>query len=116
MSKTQAEIKVDILLATKTYEDKLQSIIGEDVFDDWLDEIPTDVQPKHYLSALVWMTHNLQQYRKPTTPQINNALTLTRINLNFNPAMGGKDTRGYFPGETTAKGGGKRKKQQAGKL
>jgi len=89
--------KVDLLLATKAYEDALQRITGEDAFDAWLDAIPMDVDPKHYASALYWMLTNLRKYRKPTNKQIESTFTLTRINLNFNPAMGGKDQgRGYF--------------------
>jgi hypothetical protein len=89
--------KVNLMIATKTLEDSLQRLTGEAAFDAWLDEIPLDVDPKHYASALYWMYTSLAKYRNPTPAQIDNAYTLTRINLIFNPAMGGKDQgRGYF--------------------
>ena len=88
--------RIDYLMAAKTLEDSLQRITGEAAFDAWLDEIPADVEPKPYATALNWMLSNLRQYRKPSEAQIRNVFNIARINLTFNPAFGGTDTGGYF--------------------
>jgi len=88
--------RIDLMIATKTLEDTLQRITGEAAFDTWLDDV-FDTDPRHYATALHWMIDNLRKYRNPTPAQIDNVFTLTRINLKFNPAMGGEDQgRGYF--------------------
>ena len=76
--------KVDILLATKVYEDALIAKISEPVFDEWLDRVPYDVDTVQYAAILKAMLDNIRKYRNPTKKQIDLILDLGFANLKYN--------------------------------
>jgi hypothetical protein len=84
MTKLNQNQKVDVLLATKMYEDKLIERLTEPVFDEWLDRIPLDVDPVRYCAILAAMLNQLRKHRKPELKQINLILDLGFANLKYN--------------------------------
>lgn len=75
--------RIAVYQAAKVYEDALQRIITEDVFDEWLDRIPEDVDMLKYASIVKAMLDTLRKYRKPTEKQIKLALDLGFANLKY---------------------------------
>jgi len=87
MEKINENDYVKLVKASKVYEDIVINCIGYDLFDDWLNRIPDNVDLRDYVAILYWLANHLRA-KKQTKDTIATSLNVAFYALKYNPKYG----------------------------